>query len=200
MNRKQEFSYDELLKPEIMLRLYASGAFPMADENTGEINWFMPEIRTIIPLNSYNIPRSLKKIMSKGGFEVRYDYSFEPVVRACAERDTTWISEELIKAYLKLEKKGNVHTVEIWKDDMLTGGLYGITYGGAFFGESMFSREPQASKLALVYLLEHLKVKGFSLLDVQYMTPHLQMFGAVEINFTEYNQLLWAACQKRVRF
>jgi len=200
MVRNKNFRYDELLKPDIMLRLYASGAFPMADENTGEINWFMPEIRTIIPLDNYNIPRSLKKIIKTNEFEIKFDSNFLSIVKACAARETTWISDELIQAYLKLEELGHIHTVEVWKDNKLTGGLYGVSYAGAFFGESMFSTEPQTSKIALVKLLEHLKEKDFLLLDVQYMTPHLKMFGATEISFEEYNQLLYLACSRKVEF
>ncbi len=200
MVRNKNFRYDELLKPDIMLRLYASGAFPMADENTGEINWFMPEIRTIIPLDNYNIPRSLKKIIKTNEFEIKFDSNFLSIVKACAARETTWISDELIQAYLKLEELGHIHTVEVWKDNKLTGGLYGVSYAGAFFGESMFSTEPQTSKIALVKLLEHLREKDFLLLDVQYMTPHLKMFGATEISFEEYNQLLYLACNRKVEF
>jgi len=166
MVRNKNFRYDELLKPDIMLRLYASGAFPMADENTGEINWFMPEIRTIIPLDNLNIPRSLKKFIKTNEFEIKFDSNFLSVVKSCAARETTWISDELIQAYLKLEELGHIHTVEVWKDNKLTGGLYGVSYAGAFFGESMFSTEPQTSKIALVKLLEHLREKDFLLLDV----------------------------------
>ncbi len=200
MDRNKDFKYNELLKPEIMLRLYASGAFPMADENTGEINWFMPEIRTIIPLDSYNVPRSLKKIINKNDFEIKYDFDFYSVVKACANREITWISEELINAYIRLKKLGHIHTVEVYQNNKLIGGLYGVSYAGAFFGESMFSKQPQASKIALVKLLEHLKEKNFLLLDVQYMTPHLKMFGATEISFTDYNQLLYLAYGRKTDF
>lgn len=200
MNRNKDFQYNELLKPEIMLQLYTSGAFPMADENTGEINWFMPEVRTIIPLDAYNVPRSLKKIINKNDFEIKYDFDFYSVVKACANREITWISEELINAYIRLKKLGHIHTVEVYQNNKLIGGLYGVTYAGAFFGESMFSKQPQASKIALAKLLEHLKEKNFLLLDVQYMTPHLKMFGATEISFTDYNQLLYVACGRNAEF
>ncbi|MBZ0200418.1 MAG: leucyl/phenylalanyl-tRNA--protein transferase [Ignavibacteriaceae bacterium] len=200
MDKNKDFNYNELLKPDIMLRLYASGAFPMADETTGEINWFMPEIRTIIPIDNYNIPRSLKKIINANEFEIRFDFDFYSVVKACADRETTWISKELIQAYTRLKKLGHIHTVEIYQNKKLTGGLYGVSYAGAFFGESMFSLKPQASKIALAILLEHLKEKNFLLLDVQYMTPHLKMFGATEISFTEYNQLLYLAYGRKTEF
>jgi leucyl/phenylalanyl-tRNA--protein transferase len=189
MRNKDLYNSKDFLKPVNMLRLYASGAFPMADDS-GEINWYLPEIRTIIPLNNYNYPRSLKKVIQSGTFEFKYDSDFTAVVNGCADRDKTWISKELIQAYNRLKKLGHVHTVETWKKGKLAGGLYGITFGGAFFGESMFSKSPQASKAALIKLIEHLAEKKFVLLDVQYMTPHLKMFGAVEISFEEYTKLL----------
>jgi leucyl/phenylalanyl-tRNA--protein transferase len=187
---------EDWLKPNNMIRLYSRGAFPMADEITGFINWYLPEIRTIIPLENYNIPRSLNKILKEKRFEIRYDYDFPQVVKGCADRDQTWISERLIEAYLELDRLGYVHTVETWENGKLVGGLYGISYGGAFFGESMFSKVPQASKAALVKLIEHLNERNFAMLDVQYMTPHLKMFGAKEISFEEFNKLL-QECYKR---
>jgi len=196
MNRKEYIDPKELLKPENMLRLYASGAFPMADAETGNINWYLPEIRTIIPLDSYNIPRSTKKTIEEKNFEIRFDYDFEGVLEGCADRESTWISEELKSAYRRLKKRGHIHTVETWKDGKLVGGLYGVTFRGAFFGESMFSKVTQASKAALVALLKRLKEKEFVLLDVQYMTEHLKMFGAIEISFEEYTKLLHKAYAK----
>jgi leucyl/phenylalanyl-tRNA--protein transferase len=200
MDEKHKFDPNELLEPESMIRLYAGGAFPMADEATGEINWYMPTIRTIIPLDSYNIPRSLRKVIPKLNFEVKFDSDFLPVVKGCAERDKTWISKELIDAYLRLESAGHVHTVEVWQNDNLVGGLYGITYKGSFFGESMFSRVVQASKFALMKLIEHLNEKKFVLLDVQYLTNHLKMFGAKEITFDEYNRFLITANTRDCEF
>jgi leucyl/phenylalanyl-tRNA---protein transferase len=187
---------EDWLRPNNMIRLYSRGAFPMADEITGFINWYLPEIRTIIPLNNYNIPRSLNKILKENRFEFRFDYDFLPIVKGCADRNQTWISQRLIDAYIELYKLGYVHTVESWQNGKLVGGLYGISYGGAFFGESMFSKVPQASKAALVKLIEHLNEKDFAMLDVQYMTSHLQMFGAIEISFEEFNKLL-QVCYKR---
>jgi len=200
MTKKHKFDPKELLEPASMLRLYAGGAFPMADESTGEINWYMPTIRTVIPLDSYNIPRSLKKKIPKLNFEIKFDADFLSVVKGCAERDKTWISGELIEAYLRLQKIGNAHSVEVWQDDNLVGGLYGITYNGSFFGESMFSRVTQASKVALMNLIQHLNEKGFALLDVQYITEHLKMFGAKEIAFDEYNRLLIEANARDCKF
>jgi len=199
MKNKDLYNPNDFLQPGNMLRLYASGAFPMADDS-GEINWYLPEIRTIIPLNNYNYPRSLKKVIQSGTFEFKYDSDFTSVVNGCADRDKTWISKELIQAYNRLKKLGHVHTVETWKKGKLAGGLYGITFGGAFFGESMFSKSPQASKAALIKLIEHLAEKKFVLLDVQYMTPHLKMFGAVEISFEEYTKLLNESCNRICEF
>ena len=200
MNSKEHFNPKELLKPENMIRLYASGAFPMADAETGSINWYLPDIRTIIPLDNFNIPRSVKKVIDDEKFEIKFDGDFEGVLDGCADRESTWISEELKSAYRRLKKRGHIHTVETWKNGKLVGGLYGVTFRGAFFGESMFSKVSQASKAALVALLKHLKEKDFVLLDVQYMTEHLKMFGAVEISFEEYTKLLHIAYVKICEF
>ncbi|MCX7874945.1 MAG: leucyl/phenylalanyl-tRNA--protein transferase [Melioribacteraceae bacterium] len=187
------------LEPDTMLLLYARGAFPMADEK-GVINWYMPEIRTIIPLNNFNFPRSLKKIYYSNYFEYKFDTQIIEVIKNCADRKETWISNELIEAYKGLIKKGNLHSVEVYKDDELVGGLYGVTYRGAFFGESMFSKISQASKCALIKLIEHLNEKKFKLLDVQYQTEHLSMFGAVEISFEEYESLLMESYKTDTKF
>jgi leucyl/phenylalanyl-tRNA--protein transferase len=193
LNSKVNIDPKDLLKPENMIRLYASGAFPMADPKTGNINWYLPEARTIIPLDNFNIPRSAKKEIEVQNFEIRFDTDFEGVLAGCSDRESTWISEELKTAYRGLKKRGYIHTVETWKDRKLVGGLYGVNFRGAFFGESMFSKVSQASKAALVALLKHLKEKNFILLDVQYMTEHLKMFGAIEISFEEYTKLLHKA-------
>jgi len=200
VNSKENIDPKELLKPENMIRLYASGAFPMADEKTGIINWYMPDIRTIIPLDNFNIPRSTKKVIEEQNFEIRFDTDFEGILEGCSDRESTWISDELKSAYRRLKKRGFIHTVETWQDGKLFGGLYGVTFRGAFFGESMFSKVSQASKAALVTLLNHLKEKDFVLLDVQFMTEHLKMFGAVEIAFEEYTKLLHKAYAKASEF
>ncbi|MCW8805359.1 MAG: leucyl/phenylalanyl-tRNA--protein transferase [Ignavibacteriaceae bacterium] len=200
MDSKKSIDPKELLKPENMIRLYASGAFPMADAKTGGINWYLPEIRTIIPLDNFNIPRSSKKVIDDKNFELRFDTNFDGVLAGCADRESTWISDELKSAYKRLEKRGHIHTVETWKDGMLVGGLYGVTFRGGFFGESMFSKVSQASKAALVALLKHLKEKEFVFLDVQYMTEHLKMFGAIEISFEKYTKLLHKAYAKMCEF
>ncbi|MFA6597100.1 MAG: leucyl/phenylalanyl-tRNA--protein transferase [Ignavibacteriaceae bacterium] len=189
-NSSQE---EVLLIPEQMIKLYAMGAFPMADSSTGKIEWFFPEVRTIIPLNDFRIPRSLKKILIENRFKVAYDTDFLSVVHHCAARKETWISGTLIEAYLNLQKLGHIHTVEVYEDEKLLGGLYGVSFKGAFFGESMFSLVSQASKVALAHLLNRLREKNFVVLDVQYMTEHLKMFGAKEISFEAFSSLLCQA-------
>jgi len=196
----QKYNEDDFLEPGLMLSLYAQGAFPMADSESGLIEWYMPETRTIIPLDNYNYPRSLRKFIQNSGFEVRYDTDFLSVVIGCSNRTPTWISKKLIDAYLRLLKLGYVHTVETWLNGKLVGGLYGITYKGAFFGESMFSLVQQASKFALIRLIEHLNEKKYALLDVQYRTDHLAMFGAEEIEFDAYKTLLEEAYLREVSF
>ncbi|MCF8240606.1 MAG: leucyl/phenylalanyl-tRNA--protein transferase [Melioribacteraceae bacterium] len=195
MSFRDEINPDELLKPQIMLFLYTKGAFPMANDS-GEVHWYMPEIRTIIPLDDYNFPRSLRKVMKESGFEYRYDLNQLEIIRACADRDRTWISDQLIDAYKSLIDSDNLHSVEVYKDKKLAGGLYGITYRGAFFGESMFSYISQSSKAALIKLIQHLNKRGFVLLDVQFITNHLKMFGAREISLDKFNSILQKALSK----
>ncbi len=190
---------NETLKPFNMIELYAQGAFPMADEN-GELNWYLPRKRAIIPLDNYNIPRSLKQFMKRSDVNILTDSQTMAVVEACAERSPTWISDELIEGYRGLKKLGFLHSVEVYSHGKLIGGLYGVVFRGAFFGESMFSRVSQSSKIALAFLLERLNKKGFVVLDVQFITDHLKMFGAVEISFEKYQSLLIKAYEKNVTF
>lgn len=193
-------SGEERLSTESLLRAYARGFFPMADPDTGEIDWFSPDPRAIFELDAFHIPRSLKLTLKKEIFDVRINTAFEQTIRACAHRRTTWISEAIIEAYLRLHREGHAHSVEAWKGNRLAGGLYGVALGGAFFGESMFSRERDASKVALVALVERLRERGFTLLDTQYITPHLAMFGAREIRRSEYLRRLAAAVQQQCSF
>ena len=160
MSEGKYLSKKDFLIPENMITLYARGAFPMADE-TGEIDWYIPEIRTVIPLENYNIPRSLKKFYMESDFEYKFDTSTLEVIKNCADRSSTWISEELIEAYKGLLKLGYLHSVEVFQKNKIVGGLYGVTYKGAFFGESMFSNISQASKCALIKLIEKLNDQGF---------------------------------------
>lgn len=193
------FDKDKLLQPEIMISMYARGAFPMAEKD-GEINWYMPETRTVIPVKNYNLPRSLNKFMQQSSFKYKYDANTLEVIKACTHREETWISDQLVEAYERLIVMGYVHSVEVFEKDELVGGLYGISFKGAFFGESMFSKTSQASKAALVKLLERLSKKKFVVLDVQYMTDHLKMFGAEEISYNEYVELLLKAYKKEAKF
>lgn len=182
-----------------MINAYAQGAFPMADDN-GEIGWYQPKERTVIYIDDYNIPRSLKKFMKQTDFEFRFNTNTIEVIRNCANRKETWISEELITAYKGLLDLGFLHSVETYQNNKLVGGLYGISIAGVFFGESMFSKVSQASKSAFTTLLKHLKEKDFVFVDVQYQTDHLKMFGTQEIDFDEYNKLLDIAYSREVSF
>lgn len=175
------------------------GAFPMADDS-GEIEWYFPQVRTIIPLNNYRIPRSLCQFLKKNIYEIKFDKSTLKVIHNCSQREKTWINEELIEAYERIHKLGYVHSVETYFNNKLVGGLYGIAIQGAFFGESMFSRKENASKVALYFLINHLIEKKFKLLDVQFITPHLKMFGAVEVSLEEYHKLLDEAYSEKIFF
>lgn len=153
----------------------------MAESRDGQIRWFSPDPRAIIPLETFKVSRSLRQAVKKGVFEIRFDSAFEDVMRACADRKETWISEEIVRSYMNLHRLGFAHSVEAWKQEKLVGGLYGVALGGAFFGESMFSRARDASKVALVSLVERLRDRGFMLLDTQFTTPHLAHFGTIEV-------------------
>ena len=182
--------YIKTIDPEFLCTAYCNGYFPMADPKTGEIGWYSPDPRTIFELDTFHIPRSLKLTLKKKPFDIRINKRFEEVMRSCAHRQETWISEAIIKSYVLLHQAGIAHSVETWKDGMLVGGLYGVAIQGAFFGESMFSTIKDASKVALVQLVMRLKEKGYILLDTQFTTPHLQRFGAREIPQSEYLQRL----------
>ncbi len=176
----------EIITPELLIAAYSQGYFPMADPGSGEILWYSPDPRTIIELDHLRISRSLRQTIRKARFAVQTNTSFERVMRACADRPETWISEEIVQSYLRLFKAGVAHSVECWTSDGLAGGLYGVALGGAFFGESMFSRERDASKVALVWLVDHLRERGYRLLDTQFTTEHLRRLGASEIPRDEY--------------
>jgi leucyl/phenylalanyl-tRNA--protein transferase len=178
------------IDPEFLSTAYCNGYFPMADPKTGKIGWYSPDPRTIFELDTFHVPRSLTLTLKKKPFEIRINKKFEEVMRACSEREETWISEAIIQSYVQLHRIGIAHSVETWKDEMLVGGLYGVAIRGAFFGESMFSKMKDASKIALVHLVMRLKEKGYMLLDTQFTTPHLLRFGAREIPRVEYLQRL----------
>ena len=180
---------------------YRHGVFPMADEGSSEVLWFRPDPRAIIPLDGFHVSRSLKRRLRLGGFEIRIDTDFEGVMRACGDRpEGTWISEEFIEVYAALHRAGKAHSVEAWREGRLVGGCYGVALGGAFMAESMFHRETDASKVALAGLVSRLGDRRFTLLDVQYVTPHLASLGAVEIPRREYERRLSEALKLDCRF
>jgi leucyl/phenylalanyl-tRNA--protein transferase len=184
-----------MLSVDLLVSAYASGWFPMAVGN-GEIRWFSPDPRGIIPLDTFHIPRRLARVVRQGTFEIVINRDFEAVIRACAEADRdpedagTWIDAEIFDSYCALHEAGFAHSVEAWRDGRLAGGLYGVALGGAFFGESMFHHVTDASKVALVALVERLRTRGFTLLDTQWTTEHLEQFGAIEIPRSRYLRLL----------
>jgi leucyl/phenylalanyl-tRNA--protein transferase len=199
-----------MIPPNILLGAYSMGYFPMADDK-GNISWYSPDPRGIIPLDNYNIPRSTKQLIKKQIFRIGINRNFEGVIKMCARRKETWINEEIIESYLELHKLGFAHSVESFSSTnknhvsygdpyQLVGGLYGVAIGSAFFGESMFSLKSGASKVALAFLMKHLSEKGFTLLDIQYLTPHLQTFGAIEIPKKKYMQMLHEAIMKKAKF
>ena len=183
----------DILTPDLILLAYGHGYFPMADEEDGDIYWHSPDPRAIIPLDGVLISRSLRQTIRKGVYTIRFNTAFEQVIRLCTNRRETWISEEIIDVYTALHQLGHVHSVEAWHNDTLAGGLYGVAIGGAFFGESMFSVMDNASKTAFVALTERLRERDFTLLDSQYINPHMQSLGAIEIPRKQYMRLLTKA-------
>ena len=189
-----------------VLAAYAMGVFPMADSRDDpETFWVEPRLRGIIPLDKYNIPRSLKKFMKDCDYTVTFDRCFSDVIKACADiprghEKNTWINTEIESVFIELHEKGFAHSVEVWDENKLIGGLYGLANGGCFNGESMFSDAENASKIALVNLCEHLKMNGFTLLDTQFINDHLKQFGCIEIPQAEYISLLRNALKLHVSF
>ena len=181
------------LPPELLVSAYGQGIFPMADMD-GSIAWYRPDPRAILPLDSFHVPHSLRRVMRGARLEFRRDTEFSRVIQACAEqtvdRPNTWISPDIVEAYTTLHDQGIAHSVEVWRNKRLVGGLYGVAIGGLFAGESMFNRSRDASKAALVHLVDHLIERGFILLDIQFMTDHLRQFGAIEIPAREYQERL----------
>ena len=189
-----------MIPSELLVSAYSSGWFPMAVDD-GEIRWYSPDPRGIIPLGAFHVPSRLARVIRGGGFRIEIDRDFASVIRACARADRsaedsgTWIDDEILTSYIALHEQGLAHSVEAWRRDTLVGGLYGVALGGAFFGESMFHRVTDASKVALAALVERMRARGFTLLDVQWVTPHLEQFGAIEIPRGDYLQLLHDALQ-----
>jgi leucyl/phenylalanyl-tRNA--protein transferase len=193
------------LTSELLLQAYSVGIFPMAESaETEEIFWVDPDPRGILPLDTFHIPRRLRRTIRQQIFEITADRAFEEVVRGCAEpnseRPSTWINEEIVALYVGLHRRNAAHSIEVWHAGNLVGGLYGVALGGAFFGESMFSRVTDASKVALVHLVARLRLGGFRLLDTQFVTEHLRRFGAIEIPRAEYRRRLAAALRARAYF
>jgi leucyl/phenylalanyl-tRNA--protein transferase len=194
-----------MLSVDLLVSAYASGWFPMA-VGEGDIRWFSPDPRGIIPLDAFHTSRRLARVVSRGAFRIEINRRFTDVIRACAlaERDPedagTWIDREIVDSYCALHAAGYAHSVEAWQDNTLAGGLYGVALGGAFFGESMFHHATDASKVALVALVERLRQRGFTLLDTQWTTPHLEQFGAVEIPRGRYLKMLAKALAQDCRF
>lgn len=182
------------ITPEHLLNAYASGVFPMAESaDDDEVFWVEPHMRGIIPLDQFHISRSLKAYIKKGGFDVRLNHDFSGTVSACANRKETWINPTITMLYDQLHKMGFAHSVEVYRDNKLIGGVYGVTLGSAFFGESMFSNDLNGSKIALTYLVALLKAGGFTLFDTQFQTDHLASLGAIEISKDEYKAQLQKA-------
>jgi leucyl/phenylalanyl-tRNA--protein transferase len=179
----------EIIPPEVLLDAYSQGVFPMADRD--QILWFSPKQRGLIPLDArFHISHGLRRSLKKKPFELRWNTAFREVMLACAAREETWIDEVILESYCRLHEIGCAHSVECWDGDGLQGGLYGVELPGVFFGESMFSRKTDASKIALVALVEQMRARNFSLLDTQWMTSHLQQFGGYEVPCREYLRLL----------
>jgi leucyl/phenylalanyl-tRNA---protein transferase len=181
-----------VIAPEILLQGYRLGVFPMAMED-GAIEWFSPDPRGILPLDRFHVPHGLARVLRKRPFEIRINTAFTEVMRRCAARDETWINGEIIASYTRLHQLGYAHSVEAWQDGSLAGGLYGVSLGGAFFGESMFHEVTDASKVALAALVERMQAKRFLLLDMQWLTPHLAQFGGAEISRRQYMHVLGRA-------
>jgi leucyl/phenylalanyl-tRNA--protein transferase len=193
------------LTPDILLAAYAAGVFPMAEAaDDPELFWVDPHRRGILPLDGFHVPHRLRRVVRQGNFEIRCDSAFEEVIRGCAEatekRPNTWINDEIVQLYAALFARGAAHSVESWQDGILAGGLYGVSLGAAFFGESMFSRTTDASKVALVHLAARLWLGGYRLLDTQFLTPHLARFGGIEITRARYHRLLADALAYRASF
>jgi leucyl/phenylalanyl-tRNA--protein transferase len=181
-----------MIDPELLLQGYRLGVFPMA-MGDDSIQWFSPDPRAILPLEDFHVPHALRRLVRKKVFGTTIDNAFSKVIEACAKREDTWINLEIIESYTRLHELGCAHSVEAWKEGALAGGLYGVAVGGAFFGESMFHHVTDASKIALVALVEHLRARKFALLDTQWLTPHLQQFGGIEISRNQYLRLLQRA-------
>ena len=189
------------LTPELVLRAYGAGVFPMADSaEAGDVYWVDPRKRGILPLDGFHLSRSLRKRLMRWDYRVRIDTAFEAVVDACAARPETWINATIRELFIQLNRMGYAHSIEVWRNDSLIGGLYGLRLGAAFFGESMFSHGRDGSKIALAWLVARLRAGGFTLLDTQFTTPHLESLGARVVPRAHYHELLDRALTRRADF
>lgn len=189
------------LTPELLLHGYSIGVFPMAEHrDDSDVFWVDPKRRGVMPLQGFHISRSLARTMRRGGYTIRIDSDFSGVVRECAARPETWISDEILSKYNQLHDMGHAHSLEIYHNGDLTGGVYGVVLGAAFFGESMFSRRNDVSKIALAYLVDHLTQTGFTLFDTQFITTHLASLGGVEISRAQYQRQLKTAIDLPAKF
>ncbi|SFR51897.1 leucyl/phenylalanyl-tRNA--protein transferase [Litoreibacter janthinus] len=196
---KDEHSLE--LTPALILSGYAQGIFPMAESRDDDrLFWLDPELRGIIPLDGFHISRSLRKTILREPYQIKVDSDFAGVIEGCADREETWINGPIFQLYLDLFEAGHAHSVEVWDGAELIGGVYGVTLNGAFFGESMFSRSTDASKIALAYLVSRLNAGGFLLLDTQFLTPHLASLGGIEIPRASYRQALQDALSVEANF
>jgi leucyl/phenylalanyl-tRNA---protein transferase len=192
---------DEELDPDTLLRAYALGIFPMSDgRGDADLHWIDPRRRGILPLDGFHMSRSLERRLRRADYRLTADQAFAEVVIACADRQETWISHRIQRLYQTLHDQGHAHSIEVWQDDTLAGGVYGVTLGAAFFGESMFSRATDASKVALAFAVHRLRAGGFRLFDTQFLTPHLASLGGIEISRAEYHRRLAAAVAVRADF
>ena len=189
------------LKPDILLAAYRAGIFPMAESAIDKnIIWVDPKYRGIMPLNQFHVSKSLRKEILKLNYQVSVNTRFEEIIKMCAERPETWINQDILTNYCLLHQNGHAHCLEIWSNKKLIGGVYGVSIGAAFFGESMFSKKNNASKIALAYLVHRLKKTGFKLFDIQFLTPHLASLGAIEITKVKYRTLLCRAVEEFANF
>ncbi|MEL6548927.1 MAG: leucyl/phenylalanyl-tRNA--protein transferase [Pseudomonadota bacterium] len=192
---------DVLLTPDLLLRAYQVGIFPMSEaRHSATLFWVDPERRGVMPLDKLHISRSLKRTLRRGGYDIRVNTDFSGVVEGCADRQETWINEELRLLYLDLFLSGHAHSMEVWDDEGLRGGIFGVAIGGAFFGESMFSARTNGSKIAMVYLVDRLVRAGFTLFDTQFITDHLASLGAIEIKRSAYRRALTRALSTNADF
>ena len=185
------------ITPEILLRAYAMGIFPMAEtRDDTEIHWIDPRRRGVFPLEGFHISQSRGKAIRRADYPIRVNHDFAGTVRACADRPETWINDQIFDLYTALHAMGFAHSLEVWRGDLMIGGVYGVVLGAAFFGESMFSRQTNGSKLALAWLMHRLRAGGFTLFDTQFLTPHLASLGAVEISRSDYHRRLRQALDR----